>query len=111
MNDRVTAVDFNEALQQFDEGLKDENKKTYEYIQSVKKYMAAASEELEQVRDEFKAYDQKLLDKIDYMESEKIWSNFNNYARYDDLKDLYSKTVPEINKFEDRLLQFSHDLE
>ncbi len=32
LGERVTSEDFNEALRDFDEGLKEENKKTYEYI-------------------------------------------------------------------------------
>jgi hypothetical protein len=63
--DRVTRVDFNDALQQFDEGLKIENKETYDYIQGVKKYMTAANEEMERVRHEFKAFEKKLILKAD----------------------------------------------
>jgi hypothetical protein len=28
--------------------------------------------------------------------ADKIMSNFANYAKFDDLKELYSKTIPEI---------------
>ena len=30
---------------------------------------------------------------------------------YDDLKDLYAKTMPEIKKFEDKIINFSISLE
>ena len=40
-----------------------------------------------------------------------MWSNFNQFALYDDLKDLYGKTVPEIKKFEDRIIEFNCQLE
>ena len=32
-----------------------------------------------------------------------IWDNFKKCAVYDDLRDLYTRTVPEIKKFEDRI--------
>lgn len=38
-------------------------------------------------------------------ETIKIWKNFNKYAEYSDLKDLYNKVFPEIRKFEERLIE------
>ena len=73
--------------------------------------MSAANEEMERVRDEFRAFERKLMGKVDVEEVRRIWDNFANYALYDDLKDLYAKTMPEIKKFEDRIIQFSLDLE
>lgn len=35
-------------------------------------------------------------------ETIRIWKNFNKYAEFNDLKDLYAKVFPEIRKFEDR---------
>ena len=42
-------------------------------------------------------------------ETLRIWKNFNNYAEYNDLKDLYSKTLPELRNFEDKLITLSND--
>lgn len=111
INMRVTAADFNEALSQFDDSLKEENQKTYSYVQTVRKYMAAAEDELQKVRDDFKAYDERLLNKAEVEETERLWQNFERYALYEDLKDLYSKTVPEIQRFEDRLIRFALEVE
>jgi hypothetical protein len=41
-----------------------------------------------------------LKTKVDFEEIERLWKNFERYSMYDDLKDLYMKTVPEIFKFE-----------
>ena len=93
---RVTAAEFNEALTQYDETVKEDNKKTYDYIQSVKKYMSSAEKEFAQVKEDFKAYDTKLNAKAAIEELKLVWNNFGKYSLYEDLKDLYSKTVPEI---------------
>ena len=37
-----------------------------------------------------------LKEKADFDEVTKIWKHFDKFALYDDLKDLYMKTVPEI---------------
>lgn len=41
-----------------------------------------------------------LKNKVDFDEIERLWKNFEKYSMYEDLKDLYMKTVPEIFKFE-----------
>ena len=51
-----------------------------------------------------------LKTKVDYPELEKIWMQFDRYCMYDDLKDLYAKTVPQIAKFEVKLEEFSRDI-
>ena len=51
-----------------------------------------------------------LKGKVDFAEIEKIWMQFDRYCMYDDLKDLYTKTVPEIAKFEVKLEEFSRDI-
>ena len=40
-----------------------------------------------------------------------IWDNFQRYAFYDDLKDLYTKTMPELNRYEERIIEFNLELE
>lgn len=61
--------EFNEALQQFDEDLKEENKETYEYIQSVKKHFAVVTKEIEKIREDFQAYDDRLAGKTSVEET------------------------------------------
>lgn len=103
--------EFNEALQQFDEDLKEENKETYEYIQSVKKHFAVVTKEIEKIREDFRAYDERLIGKTSVEETQQIWDNFNKFAFYDDLKDLYNRTLPELSRFEERLIKQNATLE
>ena len=51
-----------------------------------------------------------LKKKVDFEEIERIWKNFERYSMYDDLKDLYMKTVPEIFKFENKIEEFRRDI-
>ena len=110
IDERLTVKDFNEALQQYDEGIKEENKKTYDYVQSVKKYMTNAEKEFADVKEDLKTYDGKLKSKCSIEEAKNIWNNFGRYSLYDDLKELYKKTVPEIKRFEERLVQFTIEM-
>ena len=47
-----------------------------------------------------------LLGKVDFSEIDKIWDNFDKFCIFDDLKDLYLTTVPEISKFETKIIDF-----
>lgn len=41
--------------------------------------------------------------KLSAKEGQKLWANFRKYAQYEELKDLYRKTMPAISQFEDKL--------
>ena len=108
---KMGITEFNDALQQFDEDLKEENKETYEYIQSVKKHFAVVTKEIDKIREDFRAYDDRLAAKTSTEETQQIWDNFNRFAFYDDLKDLYNRTLPELSKFEERIIKQNAMLE
>lgn len=55
------------------------------------------------------AQDKKVSQKLTQNEGQKIWKYFERFAEYDDFKTLYQKCVPEIQKFETKLVDF--DLE
>ena len=42
-------------------------------------------------------------------DGQKIWRHFQRFAEYDDLKDLYSRIMPQIQLFEDKILEFSKE--
>ena len=41
--------------------------------------------------------------KLSAKEGQKLWANFRKYAQYEELKELYKKTMPAISHFEDKL--------
>ena len=47
---------------------------------------------------------QEVDTKMTSKEGQKLWSNFRKYAQYDELKELYRKTMPAISSFEDKLM-------
>jgi hypothetical protein len=44
--------------------------------------------------------------KLDQKDVAKIWAHFQRFAEYGDLKDLYNKVLPEIAKFEQKIINF-----
>ena len=41
--------------------------------------------------------------KLSSEEGRLLWANFQKFALYDDLRELYSKCLPAISSFEDKL--------
>ena len=44
-------------------------------------------------------------------DGKRIWRHFQRFAEYEDLRDLYKKCIPEISKFECRILDFNDELQ
>ena len=58
-----------------------------------------------------KYLNESLRNRLSKEDGQQIWDNFKKYSRYDDLKDLYSKTIPEIEKFEEKIIDYNLELE
>ena len=52
----------------------------------------------------------KLIKEVDSKltagDGKRIWRHFQRFSEYEDLKQLYMKCIPEIARFEQRLLDF-----
>ena len=78
----------------------------------VKKELLSLREVLDQMRKktqdvnvQIRELTSELETKMTNKEGLKLWANFRKYAQYDELRDLYRKTLPAISSFEDKLKQ------
>ena len=62
--------------------------------------------EIKSLGEEMKKYNVDLGSKINVSDGARIWHHFQRFAEYDDLKELYKKTVPQIAKYEESILKF-----
>ena len=65
--------------------------------------------EIDHLSTELTANNRLLARKTEKDDLREIWEHFERFALYDDLKDLNRKVMPEISKFEKRLME--HDAE
>lgn len=49
---------------------------------------------------------QKIEQRLTKSDGQRIWKHFQRFCEYEDLKDLYTKVIPEIAKFEEKILGF-----
>lgn len=47
--------------------------------------------------------DEKVKSNVSRDEGQKIWRQFQRFAEYEDLKDLYQKVVPPLSEFQEHL--------
>lgn len=110
ISEKLSIPDYIEKEQQQDLSIKERfsgvlrefqnlEKRTRKTEEEIKTHKTQAKQEMESLRSDvkLKTYNEETL---------RIWKNFQNYAEYTDLKDLYAKTLPELRKFEDRLQVF-----
>jgi hypothetical protein len=80
-----------------------------EFIKHSVKVEGAVSElgkEVKTYDEQFNRVWETLNQKIDQADGKRIWDYFTRFAEYQDLKDLYNKVIPEIGKFETKLLDY-----
>ena len=49
--------------------------------------------------------------KLDKNDASKIWEHFQRFAMYDDLKDLYSKCIPQLVKYEQKMADYEVEMD
>ena len=42
-------------------------------------------------------------------DGKKIWDHLQRFAEYSDLKDLYQKCIPQLAKFEQKMIDYTND--
>ncbi len=71
-----------------------------ESLAEVKKRGESSEADLRSARSQLSTLQAEMKDKASIEETMRIWHNFSNYAEYKDLKALYSKVMPEIERHE-----------
>ncbi len=107
---KLSITDFNDQMTQIDADMADKMDPISQELESQKKTMRNLKGEFADVIEVTNSQTELLKTKVDFPELEKIWMQFDRYCMYDDLKDLYTKTVPQIAKFEVKLEEFSRDI-
>jgi len=79
-------------------------------VKQTKKELASIRESCDRMRRKTDENNHALVEirvetegKLSAKEGQKLWANFRKYAQYDELKDLYKRTMPAISSFEDKL--------
>ena len=106
-NDIISRLDekpsfklFNKSLNEYDLKLKVFNSFLDQRVQEMNEKVLNLDADVLDLDMYVKKTQAHIETKLDITESKKIWEHFQRFAMYNDLKDLYSKCLPEIAKFE-----------
>lgn len=102
---------LNEELDNYDADIQDRIDEVSKQIDNAKKGVKKLQVDFMDVIDVTNNQTELLKQKVDFDEIERLWKNFEKYSLYEDLKDLYMKTVPEIYKFEQKIEEHRRDIE
>ena len=79
----------------------------HEQIEKLDSTQADQDKEIESLGTELTNCLKNLHSKMDNTEGTKIWKHFDRFALYDDLKDLRHECIPQLAKFEQRIIEFT----
>lgn len=67
--------------------------------------------ELSSFSKDMKRMTAEMAKQLTVKDGQRIWRTFQRFAEYHDLKDLYQKCMPEISKFECRIMDFQASID
>jgi hypothetical protein len=73
-------------------------------MEQMDRAMDSLDSDLKSYDDHFKEIRIELATKLDRNDGKKIWDQFQRFCEYSDLKELYSKCIPELAKFEAKMV-------
>ena len=110
MKDRPTIGYFKQVLAAYDTKMDHFNDFFNEQMERLDGMGSQLNEDFVKINDQFdeliKKIDKEMGQKMDKNDATRIWQHFQRFAEYSDLKDLYSKTIPELAKFEQKIIDF-----
>ncbi len=77
---------------------------TFARLQNAERDLRGAEHELKRLNEELNL-------KTPIEEAGKLWRNFKNFAEYKDLKSLYNKVIPEIDRHQGHMEEHREEIE
>ena len=90
---------FEDLIKGFTEGVDNNNKNFLDHEMELKQILG----ELEELR-------RQTNDFLTKKDGIRFWRQLQRFSEYEDLKDLYQKVIPEISKFEQRIIDFEDNM-
>jgi vacuolar-type H+-ATPase subunit I/STV1 len=94
---------FERKYREINDHVTDQTEKLFQETYSLREISDRTRKKLDETSKMTNGLQAELDKKMQNEEGKKLWAHFKRYALYNDLRDLYKQTLPEIKKFEDRL--------
>lgn len=86
-------------------------KKAEEGFKKVDHMFKDQEEEFKSIMDEIDELRVKVGDMVSNQDAQRIWRHMLRFAEFEDLKDLYQRVIPEISRFEGKIIDFNQQTE
>ena len=94
---------FDRKFTHFETEVEARDKLVKKEISSLREVLDAMRKKTQDVNVQIRELHSEVETKLSSKEGQKIWANFRKYSQYEELKELYKKTLPAISNFEDKL--------
>ncbi|CDW89243.1 UNKNOWN [Stylonychia lemnae] len=108
---RVSQEELSDGLQALDETITEKINSFQSTLNTNKNIFAQFNRDFTHIQDDLKYLDEQVQKRMEIEDGDRLWNNFRKFCKFDDLKDLYNKTVPEIQKFEQKIIDFTQEME
>ena len=97
---------YMDRMAELDADIEKNNKKSSKHAGKIAEAADATKKKVDDNNKELMHMRDEIEGKMSREEGSRIWGNFSRFAVYDDLKELYSRCLPAISGFEDKLQEF-----
>lgn len=94
---------FDRKIEHFENEAEIEKKSVNKQLSSIREVTDRMRRKVEETSHAMIEVKSETDTKLSAKEGQKLWANFRKYAQYEELKELYRKTMPAISAFEDKL--------
>ena len=94
---------FDRKFEYYDEETDKERQKNNKSMSAVREIVDRLRRKVDENSHAMLSFQAEIDSKMSSKEGQKVWANFRKYAQYEELKELYRKTMPAISSFEDKL--------
>lgn len=100
INDRPTQKQVKHSLEVLDGKYENMGSTIGEQISKIVKTQNNFDSELRAYHEDIEKVNATVAQKLNLSEGQRIWRNFQRFAEYQDLKDLYMKCIPQLSTFD-----------
>lgn len=85
--------------------------KNNDALERIKEDLNEMYQYAKRIETELKGVQNILPKKAEQLEVRRVWKNFENYCSYQELKDLYNKVMPTLQRYDAKMMDMSRDYE
>ena len=111
LEERPVKEKVRKMVENVDKKVENLQRRVSEDVKKLKETQDGHSSEIQMHSQELDKQSTEIFKKLSSSDGQRIWRHFQRFAEYEDLRDLYSKCIPQLVKFEQKVLDVTEEVE